>query len=126
MEQGKILWLIQTIHEKFEKYCKRSFDITHRLEYMQRNLWNKVIRYVAQDKVKNPAEYIEKINEKMFPWENVVKMMLQDSQMRKSHAQMMLEKRLHQSIYGLNRIKQIKQQMVENNLNGVVDEFIKN
>lgn len=85
VEQGKILWLIQTISNKFEKYCKRSFDITHRLEYMQRNLWNKAIKNVAEDKVKDPKSYVEKISDKMYPFEMKLKIRLGDTALQKNN-----------------------------------------
>lgn len=44
--------------------------------------------------------------------------------MRKKQGEKALEKQLYQSIYGLNKFKDIKQQIVENNLQNVVSEFI--
>ena len=46
-----MVWLVQQIAKKLEYYCLKTFDLTHRLEYMQRNLWNKVIKYISEDRV---------------------------------------------------------------------------
>lgn len=88
VEQGKIIWLIQTIANKFEMYCQNAFDIMHRLEYIQLNLWNKVLDYLVKDKIKNPKEYINKIQEKIVPFEMQMRLRMQDSQLRKSQNQM--------------------------------------
>ena len=92
---------------------------------MQRNLWNKVIKYIAEDKVKNPKEYIDKINEKMWPFEFLLKLGMQQTSMKKRQNQQLEEKMLYNSIYGLNKFKEIKQQIIENNLKGVVQGFMK-
>ena len=74
IEQGKMVWLVQQIAKKLEKYCLKTFDLTHRLEYMQRNLWNKVQKYISEDKVKNPKEYINRINEMIMPHDQAVRL----------------------------------------------------
>ena len=87
IEQGKMIQLIQNISKKFEQYCKNSFNLTHRLEYMQRNLWSKVTKYIAEDRVKNPKEYIIKINEKIIPFELAVRLRMQHTKMRTNQVQ---------------------------------------
>lgn len=53
---------------------------------MQLNLWKKVIKYISEDKVINPKDYIHRINESIIPFDIAVRMRMQDTKLRKSHA----------------------------------------
>lgn len=41
------MWLIQTISNKFEHFTQRSFDLTHKSEYIQKQLWIKIATHIS-------------------------------------------------------------------------------
>lgn len=59
IENYKINWLISRIEEKMHNYALSAQELTHSLEFMQRNLWGRIRSAISLNKIKDPKVFIE-------------------------------------------------------------------
>jgi len=67
IEQGKILWLIDLISQKFTNFMELSFDLTHKTEYLGKILWNRIITAIVKDRIYDTIEFVDEFSDIIYP-----------------------------------------------------------
>lgn len=76
VENYKISWLIRRIEEKLLDYAKKAHEMTHRSEWLQKSLWNRIKKAISKDRIENPRDFINEFYDMIVPIKRQAKLKL--------------------------------------------------
>ena len=125
IEQGKIIWLIQTIDRKFNIFLEKAFDIAHLTEYMISILWQRIINAISQDRIQDPELFIELFSS-IINQDDVWNMMSVEQYFKLREYGKWNESlnELYRSIHGNNMLKFIKEELTIKQIQSAFDNFV--